>query len=158
MLAGMDWSRHRPWLVVIESTMPGVPTPNYEGWEPYLLAQGYEFAYFDGVNRFYVAAEHAELKAHFSLPPNVWDDFKSHELVSAQNALQSHEEKLNSMADWMTLSAERHRQQGMSPRAARTRHRRHDLHTGCRLARNASMPSPASGSIMLRAITSPAQA
>lgn len=112
VLAGMDWSRFRPWLVVIESTMPGVPTANYEGWEPYLLAQSYEFAYFDGVNRFYVAAEHAELKAHFSLPPNVWDDFKNHELVTTQALLETQSEQIKTMADWMTLSAERHRQSG----------------------------------------------
>ncbi len=88
VLAGMDWSRFRPWLVVIESTMPGVPTPNHQGWEPYLLAQSYEFVYFDGVNRFYVAEEHAELKAHFSLPPNVWDEFKSHEPIKRFNGLR----------------------------------------------------------------------
>ena len=26
-------------------------------WEPFLFAQGYEFVYFDGLNRFYVARE-----------------------------------------------------------------------------------------------------
>jgi tetratricopeptide (TPR) repeat protein len=112
VLAGMDWARFRPWLVVIESTIPGLPTPNFADWEPYLLAQSYEFTYFDGVNRFYVAAEHAELKAHFNLPPNVWDDFKSYELTSAQSALQSQSERLKSMADWMMLSAERFKSHG----------------------------------------------
>jgi FkbM family methyltransferase len=112
VLAGMDWARFRPWLVVIESTMPGVPTHNYAQWEPYLLAQRYEFAYFDGVNRFYVAAEHAELKAHFNLPPNVWDDFTSHELSHTKDALQSQTERLKTMTDWMTLSAERFKQHG----------------------------------------------
>ena len=42
----------------------------------FLLAQGYEFAYFDGLNRFYVAREHSQLRQHFTVPPNVFDDFK----------------------------------------------------------------------------------
>ena len=30
------------------------------------------------MNRFYVAAEHAGLKASLQVPPNVWDDFVDH--------------------------------------------------------------------------------
>lgn len=111
-LQGLDLQRFRPWLIVLESTLPGVPTPSFKQWEPILLAADYEFAYFDAVNRFYVAKEHAALKAHFSLPPNVWDDFKNHELVSTQSALLSQMDRLKSMADWMTLSAERFRLHG----------------------------------------------
>ncbi len=111
-LQGLDLQRFRPWLIVLESTLPGVPAPNFADWEPILLAADYEFVYFDAVNRFYVAREHAELKAHFDHPPCVWDDFTSYELTSTQEALQKQQERLKTMADWMVLSAERFRQHG----------------------------------------------
>jgi hypothetical protein len=43
-------------------------------WEPALLAQGYRFAWFDGLNRFYVADKAAELLARF---PKVQPDWGS---------------------------------------------------------------------------------
>jgi FkbM family methyltransferase len=88
VLLGLDLQRFRPWLLVIESTLPGMTVTNYEHWEPLLLNAGYDFVYFDAVNRFYVAKEHAELKAHFTLPPNVWDDFVGFELMQAKRELE----------------------------------------------------------------------
>ena len=49
-----------------------------------LLRTGYDFVYFDAVNRFYVAQEHAELKQYFQHPPCVWDNFVDYRLVQAQ--------------------------------------------------------------------------
>jgi FkbM family methyltransferase len=76
--AGLDLGRFRPWLMIVEVTLPGSPELAPCDWEPGLVGAGYETAYFDGVNRFYLAREHAALKRHFALPPNVWDDFVSH--------------------------------------------------------------------------------
>lgn len=71
VLAGMDFTRYRPWIVLLEAVDPdGKPS---HGWEPALLEAGYLFAYFDGLNRFYVSKEHAELKRAFQTPPNVFD-------------------------------------------------------------------------------------
>jgi len=77
-LQGLDLRRHRPWVLVLEAVFPGRPQPNHAHWEPAVLAAGYEPAYFDGVNRFYVAAEHAGLLESLRVPPNVWDDFVYH--------------------------------------------------------------------------------
>ncbi|MDR6635018.1 FkbM family methyltransferase [Phyllobacterium sp. 1468] len=65
----------RPWIIVVESTEPNLPVPNHQAWEPQLLAKGYEFVYFDGLNRFYVSNDHSELKAVFGPGPNVFDNF-----------------------------------------------------------------------------------
>lgn len=65
----------RPWVVVIESTRPSSTELNYDAWEPSLLALGYEFVYFDKLNRFYVSSEHLELKDYFDVGPNVFDGF-----------------------------------------------------------------------------------
>ncbi len=106
-LLGLDLQRFRPWLMVLESVLPGLPTPHYAHWEPILLAADYECVYFDAVNRFYVAKEHAELKVHFDHPPCVWDDFTSYELTKAQATVQSQKERLDSAAFWMLAASKR---------------------------------------------------
>jgi hypothetical protein len=75
VLLGADFTEFRPWILVIEATYPNSPEVNYGDWEKIVLEAGYRFAYFDGLNRFYVAAEHEELHASFSVPPNFFDGF-----------------------------------------------------------------------------------
>ncbi|NLY09869.1 MAG: FkbM family methyltransferase [Tissierellia bacterium] len=75
VLEGTDFSIVRPWIILVESTIPNSRIENYSEWEPILLNANYEFVYFDGLNRFYVAKEHPELKESFKLPPNCFDGF-----------------------------------------------------------------------------------
>lgn len=75
-IVGNDWKRYRPWVVLVEATLPMTQSPSHMSWEPILLAADYRHAYSDGLNRFYVAAEHAELIAALAVPPNVFDEFK----------------------------------------------------------------------------------
>jgi len=75
VLEGGDWERHRPWIVLVEATRPNSRTPSFEAWEPILRDARYGFAYTDGLNRFYVSEEHAELLAALTVPPNVFDGF-----------------------------------------------------------------------------------
>ena len=49
---------------------------SYGDWEPLLLEAGYEFAYFDGLNRYYIAKEHPELRRYFSVPVSICDPFR----------------------------------------------------------------------------------
>jgi FkbM family methyltransferase len=65
----------RPWIVVVESTVPLTSEPNFASWAPILESLGYEFVYFDGLNRFYVHRSHLELKHSFASGPNIFDDF-----------------------------------------------------------------------------------
>jgi FkbM family methyltransferase len=76
VLLGWDATVLRPWILVIEATVPGSSQTDYADWEPLVVTAGYQFAYFDGLNRFYVAQEHPELLASFVSPPNVFDDFQ----------------------------------------------------------------------------------
>lgn len=75
VLLGMNFSRFRPWIVVVEATIPNSPASSYEEWEPILLDAKYEFVYFDGLNRFYIDSGHPELKTSFNVPPNFFDGF-----------------------------------------------------------------------------------
>ncbi|HEV2041386.1 MAG TPA: FkbM family methyltransferase [Casimicrobiaceae bacterium] len=75
ILQGAGLSQHRPWIVVVEAVAPLTQVPEHEKWERLLTDAGYAFVYFDGMNRFYLASEKAELKARFAAPPNFFDDF-----------------------------------------------------------------------------------
>jgi FkbM family methyltransferase len=76
VLAGADFTRHRPWVVLVEATKPNRPVPTHAAWEPGLLAAGYVFVWFDGLNRWYLAAEQeAALRGAFASPPNPFDGF-----------------------------------------------------------------------------------
>lgn len=65
----------RPWIIVVEATAPRSPVTNHHLWEHLLTTRQYQFAYFDGLNRFYVAHEHSELLAALQVPPNTFDNF-----------------------------------------------------------------------------------
>ncbi len=75
VLQGMDFTQVRPWIVLIESTLPWSHVEVHEQWENLLLTRGYSFVYFDGINRFYVSEDHLDLSPRIALPPNILDDF-----------------------------------------------------------------------------------
>ena len=75
VLQGWDPASLRPWLVVVESTLPNSSQSNHAEWEGLLTEAEYVHVYSDGLNRFYSAAERAEeLGPAFTLPPHVFDD------------------------------------------------------------------------------------
>ena len=77
VLEGLDLEKYRPWIIIIESTIPNSQEENYSIWEYLLLENSYNFVYFDGLNRFYVAKEHDELTDKLTTPPNYFDFFKT---------------------------------------------------------------------------------
>lgn len=75
VLEGADWKAHRPRVVVIEAVHPNTPIGAHDKWEDILLSAAYCFAYFNGVNRFYVREEDRELIPRLAVPPNCFDNF-----------------------------------------------------------------------------------
>ena len=75
VIAGNDWQKNRPWIVVVESLSPVTLLDSSAEWEPILFKADYHFVYHDGLNRFYVAEEHPELLSVFKYPPNIFDGF-----------------------------------------------------------------------------------
>jgi len=86
VLRGMDFVKYRPWVLVIEATLPNSRVTNHEQWENLVTSRGYQFAHFDGLNRYYVADEHQELVDVLSIQPNVFDEFISWHLDNAWKA------------------------------------------------------------------------
>lgn len=72
VLAGLDLVRHRPKALCIEAVAPGDMAENWSEWEPRLIASGYEFMLFDGLNRYYAAREAADVIARFPRGKPEW--------------------------------------------------------------------------------------
>jgi FkbM family methyltransferase len=91
VLSSVDLTVWRPWVIVIESTAPLTTAPTYAAWEDIVLKADYEFCLFDGLSRYYVAAEHAAtLRTQLSYPACAVDDFNNQahrELVQANAEL-----------------------------------------------------------------------
>ncbi|MCX7383680.1 MAG: FkbM family methyltransferase [Alphaproteobacteria bacterium] len=86
VLTGADFKAFRPWIIVIEVTVLQHKSDPAGDCGPLLLEAGYREAWFDGLNRFYIAAEWWErLSRHFTVPPNVFDGFT---LASSERSLQ----------------------------------------------------------------------
>jgi FkbM family methyltransferase len=73
VLAGLNLDRHRPRVLLIEAVQPGSLAEAWGEWEPRLVGHGYRFAFFDRLNRFYVADEAKHLLARFPAEPARWD-------------------------------------------------------------------------------------
>lgn len=112
VLKGWDSQILRPWVMVVEATIPNSPEADYASWDPILTAADYQFVYFDGLNRFYVAKEHAELAEAFSCPPNVFDGVQLSGLASSElcrgliAAHQASEKELSTQAEARTARLE----------------------------------------------------
>lgn len=71
VLRGMDFTRWRPWILLIEASCFETPE-----WEALLNSAGYEFAVMDGINRYYVAREHAHLRIPLCMLPGHLDELQ----------------------------------------------------------------------------------
>jgi FkbM family methyltransferase len=117
VLRGLSLKAVRPWIIVVEATAPLSQDQSHLAWDLLLTERSYRFVYFDGLNRYYVAEEKAELAESFSSPPNIFDDWirahdwAAHELVGnlsrritgEQDAYQAEREAwLAEQETWLT--------------------------------------------------------
>lgn len=103
VLRGFSFERIRPWVVVVEAVEPvaqregdaaSEAVTTHQHWEPILLEKGYEFVYWDGLNRFYLAKEHPDLRDRFDAPPNPLDAFvRYNDLAKHERILQLEAER-----------------------------------------------------------------
>ncbi len=93
VIKGNNWLSFRPWIIVVEATVPMTDTESYNNWDSLLIESNYLFAYADGLNRFYVAKEHSILIEKFKFPPNVFDQFITYDfyISSEKNKILEYE-------------------------------------------------------------------
>ena len=117
VLAGADWKRWRPRVVLVEATEPAtweeaIDTPRllvatHDDWEHILLEAGYRYASFDGINRFYVRSEDAGLAKALAVPVNFLDGYVTYAQSKLERDLQTL--RRQQASDWLanqTLRAE----------------------------------------------------
>ena len=75
VLGSCDWDSFRPIVIVAEAIESWSTSSRHESWEPLILDAGYQFAAFDGVNRFYVDRDHAHLIPILAYPISPLDSF-----------------------------------------------------------------------------------
>jgi FkbM family methyltransferase len=77
VLGGADFTRWRPRVILVEAIEPLSMADASHRFEPMLLGHGYRFAFFDNLNRWYVAEEAAAaLLPRFPSEPLAWDSVK----------------------------------------------------------------------------------
>jgi FkbM family methyltransferase len=105
VLQGLDLRMWRPRVLLIEATFPNSHIPSYRTWEDLVLGGGYQFASFDGINRFYAAEEESSL-IDLLAPANALDSFVPasvqlirEELERTRSAYADVERQVTVMAD-----------------------------------------------------------
>lgn len=75
-LEGMDFSRFRPWILCIESTLPCTDIPCHEAWEKLVLGQNYILLGDTHLNRYYAAEERLHELQEFCQPKELASIYK----------------------------------------------------------------------------------
>ena len=83
VIRGLDIKKYRPWIFIIEATIPCTNEFGDLSWESHLFNEGYECLYFDGLNRFYVSPDYSYLKQAFRFPPNIADGFVNYNAIKS---------------------------------------------------------------------------
>lgn len=99
VLAGLDLTRRRPWVLVIEATAPSTDVPTHERWEHMVLEAGYRLCQFDGLSRFYVAEEHADLAPALSYGASPADRATIYRDLQKQDALNGLTQQVQRLQD-----------------------------------------------------------
>ncbi|MEP5394770.1 MAG: FkbM family methyltransferase [Hyphomicrobiales bacterium] len=100
VLLGMDFKACRPWIVLVESTLPLQDLESHQEWDSILESRNYKYVYFDGLNRFYVSKEKVhDLQGHFNRPPNVFDDFELDRVIRARGEIEELKQTLTIMQE-----------------------------------------------------------
>ncbi len=108
VIRGMPLDAWRPRVLVVEATLPLTTTPSHQDWEPILLAQGYLFAAFNGVNRFYLREDLRDRLDRLATPVHVLDDFVPHKILVQHERVADLQRRLACEQDRMAVERQQH--------------------------------------------------
>lgn len=107
VVRGADFRKHRPFVLVIEATRPTTNAPKWPMWESLVLNADYIFALFDGLNRFYVCKERADLLPKLCCAANCMDGYITAREAQLRARLHAVEEELNHAREALAAARER---------------------------------------------------
>ena len=108
VIRGTPLDSWRPRVLVVEATLPGTTTPSHQDWEPILLAHGYLFAAFNGLNRFYLREDLRDWLGRLATPVHVLDHFVPHEVLVQHERAADFQRRLACEQDRMALERQQH--------------------------------------------------
>ena len=108
VLEGWDSNLLRPWVIVVEATLPNDRAESYADWEPILSKAGYQCVYGDGLNRFYIEPSREDLARAFSSPPNPFDNIRlsRHSALCQDLVSEYHAQALDQQAQILDQQAQ----------------------------------------------------
>lgn len=109
VLAGNDWGKYRPSVILLEATYPETPIRRPTTIRADLEGRGYRWRYFDGLNDFYVADEFSVAGDVFDRPPNVFDKFKLREVVEATASFEKAQQYARDLEHALAETTEKER-------------------------------------------------
>ncbi|GAA0999390.1 FkbM family methyltransferase [Subtercola frigoramans] len=90
VIASLDFTRYRPWILIIEATAPLSTRQVHSTWESRVEDAGYTFQFFDGLSRFYVANERLDqLGGTVTYSAGILDDYVEVGQVTLEAELKS---------------------------------------------------------------------
>lgn len=108
VMRGIDLTKYRPWVLLVESTAPLSTARTVGPWESQVLDAGYRRTLFDGLSTFFVAEEHADqLAERLSFPACPLDDYQSWELWNTYERLAEVSELRAQTIRWRSAAASR---------------------------------------------------
>lgn len=99
VITSIDFNKYRPKVLLVEATIPNALFPGWDGleeiethtaWEALILSADYSFAFFDGLNRYYIRNEDIQLLKYLRHPISHWDNFELAYSFERINELQWH--------------------------------------------------------------------
>lgn len=97
VVRGIDLRKYRPTILLVEAVDRDTHMPSDADTQQLLLAADYEPIYFDGLNKFYAEKGNTEIRKHFELPPNIFDDFETYQSVRLKADVKK-------LTEWVTAS------------------------------------------------------
>jgi FkbM family methyltransferase len=104
VLSGIDFEAYRPKIVLVEAVKPNSTTLNDQDWHEILLGANYFEVYFDGLNKYFLRRESANLQIFFNTPVGYFDKFIRYAEHVAINNLEVEKEKTKAEYEALSLA------------------------------------------------------
>jgi FkbM family methyltransferase len=88
VITGAKLATTRPWVLVIEATVPNSRERSSKAWSKKVVSAGYELVLFDGLNEFYVRDDLPDVKQVLAAPANVFDQWVPYELERCRESIR----------------------------------------------------------------------